>query len=311
MKCQIDWFTTQTCWNSSSQGIFWQYPSIHPKPIANQVFLLDLHALLVAIVHLPKRCPQFWILPESTSSHPISPFFSRLTPEAGPRLLVRTYGPATPWTELAILSFEIWAGNLPCETYHYLKSSIYLSTTILSLMNFHLSFYKNQKSKHELFLCWLGFRKLSSNLSPFWIVTPFEFLIGSGQNISKKHPTDSEKIITGSLGSKYIHRIHLSFSPKRRGSTPSKIQGKYLCPWVCIPRLWDSHRFRSEILCKAVRNDYVAPDESTVLLKASLEKSVGGEGGKHTKSRLVTVEWIPIPKIQRPLEMLRENCETL
>lgn len=38
-----------------------------------------------------------------------------------------------------------------------------------------------------------------------------------------------------------------------------------------------------------------------------LRKSVGGEGGKHTKSRLVTVKWIPIPKIQRPLEMLREK----
>lgn len=107
--------------------------SIYPSETnCDQVFLLDLHAFLVAIVHLTKRCPQFWILPESTSSRSISPFFPRLSTEAGPRLLVRTYGPATPWTELTILSFEIWARLLPCETYHYLKSSIYLSTTILS-----------------------------------------------------------------------------------------------------------------------------------------------------------------------------------
>ena len=142
--------------------------SIYPSETnCESGFLLDLHALLVAIVHLPKRCPQFWILPESTSSHPISHLPQAFDRGRPPRLLVRTYGPATPWTELTILSFEIWARLLPCETYHYLKSSIYLSTTILSLMNFHLSFTKKQKSKHELFLCWLGFRKLSSNLSPF------------------------------------------------------------------------------------------------------------------------------------------------
>ena len=39
-----------------------------------------------------------------------------------------------------------------------------------------------------------------------------------------------EKIVTGSLGSKYIHRTHLSFSPKRRGSNPPKIQGKVSLP---------------------------------------------------------------------------------
>ena len=249
------------------------------------------------------------------NQHPLipSPIFPRLTPEAGPRLLVRTYGPATPWTELTILSFEIWPGNFTMRDLPLFKIINLPLNHYLILNELPSQIYKNQKSKHELFLCWLCFRKLSSNLSPFWIVTPFEFLIGSGQNISKKHPTDSEwrKLLLGHwVPNTFIGPTFL-FRWKEGVPTRPKFKAKYLCPWVCIPRLWDSHRFRSEILCKAVRNDYVAPDESTVLLKASLEKSVGGEGGKHTKSRLVTVEWIPIPKIQRPLEMLRENCETL
>ena len=163
-------------------------------------------------------------------------------------------------------------------------------------------FYKNQKSKHELFLCWLCFRKLSSNLSPFWIVAPFEFLIGSGQNISKKHPTDSEwrKLLLGHwVPNTFIGPTFL-FRRKEGVPTRPKFKAKYLCPWVCIPRLWDSHRFRSEILCKAVRNDYVAPDESTVESKLR-KKCWWRRGEKHTKSRLVTVEWIPIPKIQRKI----------
>lgn len=147
--------------------------------------------------------------------------------------------------------------------------------------------------------------ELSSNLSPFWIVTPFEFLIGSGQKIAKTHPTDSEwrKLLPG-------HRVPNTFigpffSPKRRGSNFQPIQNSrqslfalgfaYLVSGIVTGFGQKSFARLSTMIMLHLTNP-----------RWRAGSKLGEERGKHTKSRLVTTEWIPIPKIQRTLEMLRE-----